>query len=844
MPACIGVSKPGGDMFDRIADVWREAAYGFRLLVKNPTHTLIVSATLALGIGATTAIFSVLYATVLAPLPYANADRLVWIEQRNAEGRGRGLSTDRLDAWRRDSRMLDDVALSLLGFANFTISGANGAERIRLEQVDFHTLDVLGIKPVLGRSFQKDDELVVTNSSRALIISYGLWQRVFGGDPGVLGKKMPGWTAPYADTIIGVMPKGFYIHPDRSNADGWYVNSPSASFAIARLKPGVTPQQAQAELANLGREENPPNAASNVQNTFTIKVTSLHSFFRDGYARTVYLLLGAVMFVLLIGSVNVANLQLNRNVGRQPEIAARIALGAGRWRLLRQLVIENVVLTLVGGVLGLLVSVAGIYVFVAVAPNFYQPAEEIRVNGPALLFTLIVCMLTGILSGLIPGFRGSRLDLSAALKEGGRGVVGRARLGLRRTLVVSEIALALVLLIGAGLMINSYARLTNVDVGLDAENVVSMEVNLFGMDRYRTLRTTSHWIAKPEISNFYTSALERIVSLPGVESAAVTSNLPPRNGLLLPFNILGKPETAGPDRPRAAFHEVSPRYFETMKIPVQRGRPFTDLDNETAPAVVIVSETFVRQFFGNEDPIGQSVQVYMHSRNSPLQADRVREIVGVVRDIRMGFRSEFMPILYIPYRQNITDYENNGQMSVHAMQTFVVRTSGNPMRLVPLARKAFAEVDPAVVVTDIMPVKERLDALAGPQKFWMRLLGIFAGLGMFLAAIGVYGVISYSVEQRVHEFGIRTTFGARQFDILRLVLREGLIVLAFGLPIGIAGAYGATRFLANQLYGVSAMDPVTIVAVAIVLTVVAFFACYVPGRRATKLDPLIALRMR
>jgi len=830
-------------MFERIAELWREAAYGVRLLRKNPTHTLIVSATLALGIGATTAIFSVLYTTVLAPLPYANADRLIWIEYRNAEGRGRGLPTDRLDAWRRDSRTLDNVALSLLGFANFTISGSNGAERVRLEQVDFHTLDVLGIKPILGRSFQTDDVLVVPNSSRALIISYGVWQRVFGRDPNVLGKKLPGWSAPYADTIIGVMPKGFYIHPDRSNADGWYVFSPGAGFAVGRLRPGVTPQQAQAELANFGREETPPNPAPNVQNTFTIRVQSLHSFFRDGYARTVYLLLGAVLCVLLIGSVNVANLQLNRNVRRQTEIAARMALGAGRWRLLRQLVIENVVLTLFGGVLGLLVSIGGIYVFVAVAPDFYQPAEEIRVNGPVLLFTLAVCLVTGLLSGLIPGFRGSKLDLSVALKESGRGVIGRARLGLRRTLVVTEIALALVLLVGAGLMINSYARLTNVDVGLDSDNVISMDVNLFGMDRYRTLRTSSHWIAKPAISDFYTSALERIVSMPGVQSVAVTSNLPPRQGLQLPFTILGKPETAGPDRPRAAFHEVSPRFFETMKIPVQRGRPFTDQDNATAPGVVIISETLARQFFGNEDPIGQSIQVYMHSRNSPLQPDRVRQIVGVVRDIRMGFRSEFLPIFYIPYRQNITDYENNGQMSVHAMQTFVVRTSGNPMSLVPLVRKAFNEVDPAVAV-DITPVKERLDGLAGPQKFWMRLLGIFAGLGMFLAAIGVYGVISYSVEQRVHEIGIRTTLGAGQFDILRLILREGLIVIALGLPLGVAGAYGVTRFIKNQLYGVSPMDPLTIAVVATVLTLVAFLACYIPGRRATKLDPLIALRIQ
>jgi putative ABC transport system permease protein len=830
-------------MLDRMADLWREAAHGWRLLRKNPTHTLIVATTLALGIGATTAIFSVLYATVLAPLPFADPDRLVWIEQRNAEGRGRGLATQRLDAWRRDSQTLDGVAQALLGFANFTMSGANGAERIRLEQVGFHTIDVLGIKPLIGRTFQTDDVLVVPNSSRALIISYGLWQRVFGGDPGVLGKKLPGWTPAYGDTIIGVMPKGFYIHPERSNADGWYVSSPSAGFAVGRLKPGVTRQQAEAELTNLGREEAPSNSAANVQNTFTIRVMPLHSFFRDGYARSVYLLLGAVMCVLLIASVNVANLQLNRSVKRQSEIATRIALGAGRWRLLRQLVVENVVMALFGGALGLLVAFAGISVFVFVAPNFYQPSEEIVVNAPALLFTLGLCLITGVLSGLIPGFRGSKPDLAAALKEGGRGVVGRARLGLRRTLVVSEVALAMVLLVGAGLMINSYARLTSVDVGLDPNNVLSMESNLFGMDRYRILRAPNHWTAKPEMSNFYTATLERLATLPGVQSVATTSNLPPRNGLVLRFNILGKPDTEGPDRPQAAFHEVSPRYFETMKIPLLRGRAFADSDQETGPGVVIVSETLARQYFGDEDPLGQSIQVHMHSPNSKLEPDRLRQIVGVVRDIRMGFQSEFMPILYIPYRQSITDYESNGQMSVHAMQSFVIRTSGNPASFAPLVRKAFADVDPAIVVSDIMPMKDRLDMVAGAQEFWMRLLGIFAGLGMFLSAIGIYGVISYTVEQRTHEFGIRTTLGARDFDILRLVLREGILVIVLGISIGIAGAYGATRLIANQLYDVSPMDPATIAAVAVVLILVALLACYIPGRRATKLDPLTALRI-
>jgi putative ABC transport system permease protein len=828
-------------MFDKIGELRREAAYGVRLLVKNPMHTMIVGTTLALGIGATTAIFSVLYATILAPLPFADSEKLVWIDQRNAEGRVRGLPKNWVEDWKNNTRTLDGVAFGLLGFVNFTVSGPNGAERIWLEQVDFQTLDVLGIKPLLGRWFEPDEVIVQGDTSRSIIISYGLWQRAFGGDPDVLGKKMPGWTAGWGDTVVGVMPKGFYIHPERSNADGWYVTTSTGGGAIGRLKPGITAEQAQAELAGISRQESNPNAGTNVQNTFSLRIMPLHKFYRDGYARTVYLLLGAVMFVLLIASVNVANLQLNRSVQRQPEIAARIALGAGRWRLLRQLIVENIVLTLFGGVLGVFVSFAGIALFVLLAPSFYPPSEEIVVNGPVLLFTFVVCLVTGILSGLVPGLRGSNPNLAMTLKEGGRGVIGRSRLGIRRVLVVSEIALAMVLLVGAGLMITSYARLTSVDVGLDSANVLSMQVSTFGMDKYRIRRTPTHWTATPEISRFYTAALERLALIPGVQAVAATSNLPPRNGVVVAFNILGKPNVGGADRPDAAFHEVSPAFFDALKIPV-RGRAFTDLDRETSPGVVIISEALARQYFGNENPIGQSIQVQMHSQNPDLEPDRVREIVGVARDVRMNFRSEFAPILYIPYRQNLTDYQSNGHLGIHAIHDFAVRTSGKPTDLVPLVKRAFADVDPMIVVSDLMPMKDRLVIVAGDQEFWMRLLGIFAALGMFLAAIGIYGVISYAVEQRTHEFGIRATFGAGRFDILRLILREGVIVIALGLVIGIAGAYGATRLIAGQLYGVTPMDPMTIASVAVVLALVAFLACYIPGRRATKLDPLAALR--
>jgi putative ABC transport system permease protein len=443
----------------------------------------------------------------------------------------------------------------------------------------------------------------------------------------------------------------------------------------------------------------------------------------------------------------------------------------------------------------------------------------------------------------VPGLRGSNPNLATSLKEAGRGSAGQVRLGIRRALVVSEIALAMILLVGAGLMINSYARLTRVDVGLNPDNLLSMEVNLFGMDKFRVRRAPNQWTSKPAISEFYTHALERLALLPGVQSVATTSNLPPSfRGQPVAFKVLGKTTASAGDMPRAAYHEISPDYFKTMQIPLVRGRAFTQSDSENAPGVAIISETLAHQYFGDEDPVGQTMQAAMNAGNPQLEGDRVREIVGVVHDVRMLLKSEFGPIIYVPYRQSLPDYDSNFRLSTHAIQSFAIRTSGDPTSLIPAVRRAFADVDPSVALIDIMPMHTRLSLQAGNEEFWMRLLGIFAGLGMFLAAIGVYGVIAYAVEQRTHEFGIRTALGATKSEILRLVLREGFVVIAIGLGIGIGGAYGTTRLIADQLYRVKPMDPLTIGAVAVVLIGVAILACYIPGRRATRLDPLAALR--
>jgi putative ABC transport system permease protein len=816
-----------------------DARYGLRLLTRNRAFTVVASLTLALGIGATSAIFSVLNAVVFAPLPFRDPARLVWIQSVNDEGNPRNVPPQIVEAWRRESRTLTDAANALMGVVNFTITGPDGAERIAMEQVDRRTLRLLGVEPVLGRTFRDDEVIVQGNSSQALVISYGLWQRLFGGDPAVIGKRMPGSTAGWGDVIAGVMPRGFYTHPARVNTDAWYVLTGNPSGVIARLAPGVTLDQARAELDTVTRTLLTQGNRPAPRNGFPIQIQSLDDRYRADYARTLYMLLGAVACVLLIAAVNVANLQLNRGAARHVEIAARMALGASRVRLLRQLVVENVILVLIGGALGIFVAMAGIKVFVAVAPDFYPPSDEIGIDTTVLLFTAAVCVVTGILSGLAPALRASGVDLQSALRQSGRSADGGLRLRIRRALVVSEVALAMVLLVGAGLMINSYARAMSVDMGVQVDGVVSTRVVLLGMDRYRIRKTLGHWIATPNATQLYSQIIDRLSAAPGVESVAVSSVLPPGNGLTVPFRILAsgvQEETA------AELHEVSPAFFDTVGIPLRRGRGFADTDHETAPGVVIVNEAFARRFFRGVNPVGQSIQTGLAAPNPALEPDRVREVVGVVADVRPDMREDFEPVMYVPFRQHLTDYPGNFQLAIHTSKEIIVRGSASPAALTPIVRRVVAEADPGVAIGPLISMRERLSLAAGAQSFWMRLLGIFAGLGAFLAAIGIYGVVSYTVQQRTQEFGIRTTLGAQQGDIMKLVLREGAAVTLIGLVLGIGGAFASTRLLQNQLFGVSRMDPVTIAVVAAVLLAIALAACFIPARRTTKLNPLLALR--
>ena len=826
-----------------VAEFKQDLRYGLRLLAKNRSFTIVSVLTLALGIGATSAIFSVLDAVVLSPLPFRDPERLVWVMETDGQGRRRGVAATTLVDWRKASQTIEAVD-GIGGITQFTLKGSAGAQRINLEDVGLTTLEALGVQPILGRWHRADDPIVEGDTAETIVISYGLWQTLLGGDPNIIGKTLPGWEAAWGRTVVGVMPPGFWVHPSMADVDGWYAFDYAGiqgarTSPMARLKPGVTWEQAAEELTTIARQTSTEPAGGPQGGPWRVEFEALHDVFTGGYANTLYLLLGAVSFVLLIAAVNVANLQLSRGVTREGEMSTRVALGARRWRLLRQLVTENVVLGLMGGVLGVLVAYLGIWIFVTLAPDFYPPTEEIRVSGTVLIFTLLISLLAGVLSGLVPAFRASRADLQESLKQGARGTVGGGRQRIRRALVVVEVAMALVLLVGAGLMINSYVRVMNVEMGLNPDNVLSMEISLAGLERYRTRHDARHFSVTPAVSTLYTDLIDRMSGLPGVTGVAVTSSLPPRGAPSPPFRVIGGPETGNMS---AQYQEISGNYFEVMGIPLLRGRTFTELDSENGPGVAIINETMARQAFQGQDPIGQSIQVSVNRGNPKLQDDRPREIVGIVKDTRPHMRRDPGPAIYIPYQQHLWDYAGSGPFFLHARKDFVIRTAGEPMGAARGVQGAVADVDSAVSIDRMMSMRERLADAAGGERFWVRLLGLFAGLAVFLAAMGIYGVISYSVEQRLHEFGLRVILGARNADILKLVAREGFVLTMAGLIIGIGAAFGLTRFIANRLYGVTPMDPMTIATVALVLVLVSVLACYIPGRRAFRLDPLAVLR--
>ena len=818
----------------------RDFRYSCRLFLQTPGFVAAALLSLALGIGANTTIFSVLNAILLRPFPVKEPGRLVVLFENNRQGDDMRAPTYASFAqWKQRSKVFESMALGDLGGAGpATLTSTKEAVRVRIGAVSTDFFSLIGVAPALGRGFLPEDS--PPGQGNAVVLSHDFWQRQFGGDKNILGRTVAieGEKA----AIVGVMPAGFWYVPWDKDIDAWYVFNPSSNpngrwlTPVGRLRPGATLQQAQAEMAtffqNLEQEQ------PDIYKGWGIHVESLHEWAVGGSRRTLYLLLASVGFVLLIGCANVANLLLARANTRRKEFAVRVSLGASRLRLVQQLLTESVALALVGGLLGVLVAYAGTKLFVALAPEWFG-VTDLGIDVTVLVFTCALSLLTGLLFGLIPALQGSRPDLNESLKEAGGRSGGGSRGRGRSALVVSEVALALLLLMGAGLMINSFIRLQNVDLGFDPKNILKAEVFLAGPKYWNNIGGDMKRVT-PQGDVFFQQLVERAEHLPGVLSAGIGSlaRMSPHQ-----FRIVGKPAQPIKDLPRAAFAEVSPGYFRTMGIQLLKGR-LLSARVEGAPWAVVVSDAFVRRFFPKEDPIGKVLYMIVPSfgANHDVEEAHPREIIGVVRDVKYwGPRNKPPLTVYGSYREHPSDYPG-GSYSFHLWTTLVLRTRVAPTSLARSVQHIVAELDKDQVVFDTMPLERMISSFVAPQRFWMRLFTIFGGLALVLAVVGIYGVMSYSVSRRTHEIGIRMANGAQQRDILKLVLSHGLKLALIGVMIGIVGSLALTRLIKGYLYEVKPTDPLTFLIVGLVLIAVALAASYIPARRATKVDPMVALR--
>ncbi len=827
--------------------LWSDLRYAARTLLKNPSFITVVILSLALGIAANSTIFSVLNAVLYRPMPYKQPDRLVVIwetEQGHPDAQQAPPIAESVD-WKKQNQVFEDIALTSFTESN-NLSGIGEAETIHVQYVTPNFFGILGVNPVLGRVFLAEE---MQEHVQSVLISTPFWKSHFNGDPKVLGRTFN--IEGVVSTVVGVMPPGFAPFYG-GKMDVWEpINPESARYSqridhwlmpIARLKPGVTVEQAQVEMDVIARRLEAEYPATN--KGIGKKVSLLHQDLYGGFGQYLYPLLGAVAFVLLIACVNVANLMQSRTETRRKEYALRVSLGAGRRRLIQQLLTESGLLGLMGGALGILLTYLGIYLFLKLAGEFPN-SESIRVDGRVLLFTLAISLISAFLFGLIPALSASRPDLNAVLREGERKMGSGSRRFARHALAVSEVALAMVLLVGAGLMINTILHLQNVNPGFDTSHVLTMNIKLPEGGKYLE-RVPGGDLEKPlpAVTAYYQRLIEEVSALPGVESAAVISRVPlygvPGN---YTFSILGHPAPPPDNRPRAGYEEVSPSVFTTLKIPLKKGRYLDDHDSQSAPWVVVINESFARRFLPNEDPVGQ--QILLRFDPYPVDEDRPRQIVGVVGDVKhFGLGEAAPPAIYASYLQQPTVFQGGAALA-HLQQALLIRTSpavlhDNSVTLA--AKKAAAEIDPDQPVTDVMTMDQLMAESIGDWRFYMQLLGIFAGMALLLAAIGIYGVMSYLVNERTHEFGIRMALGARRGDVLSLVAKLGLKLTVVGVVIGAASALGLARLISRFLFGVKPTDPITYVAVAMGLAAVALLACFLPARRATKVDPMVALR--
>jgi putative ABC transport system permease protein len=794
----------------------RDLRYASRNLWRNPGFTAVSVLALALGIGANSAIYTVVNSVLLQPLPYPDSQQLVVVRERNLKAGfpSFSLSPGTYLGYRDQNRSFSGIAAMTGGGLN--LSGGAEPERLRGTRVTGNFFEVLGRKPALGRAFTAQETEL--GSHRVAILSHGLWQRRFGGSPAVLGQALKLNGEPYI--VVGVMAPDFRLGnadiwtPLAMNTANWSQRGGHYLSAIGRLKPGVTIASAANDLNAIAAraEQQFPNSNSGWDTTLTDLRESAVGRIRPAMLT----LSAAVGFVLLIACVNIANLLLSRSAARKREIAVRASLGAGRWRLVRQLLTESVLLAAMGAVVGLGLAWAGTRALVNLTPNILPRAAEIALDWRALGFTAAIAVFTGLLFGIAPALHMVRTDLIAALREGARGnAIGFRRNRLRSVLVTGEVALALILLCGAGLLMRSFYRLQSMDPGFDPHGILTFRTNL----------PAARYNDDDKRIAFYRQALDRLRSLPGV-TAAGAGQIFPLSGddYILSFTQIGKPPLPPGNDRSAAYYSITPGYFQALHIPIKAGRDFNQHDDAAGAPVALISESMARQFYANENPIGQRIQMGNGSKPS--------EIVGIVGDVRDQQLEELgRPAVY----------QAAAQVPFGTMY-FGIRSAADPAALIPAVRGVIRELDSELPLDAVGTVDALVSTSLAQRRFAMLLMAIFAAIALALAMIGIYGVISYSVTQATQEIGIRMALGARPGDVLAMVFRYAGLLLGMGLAIGLGGALAAGKLIATQLYGVKPGDPVTFAAVAGALVLTGIVASAVPAMRATRVDPLVALR--
>jgi len=794
----------------------QDIRYGLRSLWKRPGFTAVALITLALGIGANTAIFSLINAVLIRPLPFREPDRLVWSwgNIRNGGNRASVSPLDYLD-YRRQNRTFEEFAAMISVPLSANLTGGGEPQRLTAAGVTGNFFQALGVQPALGRTLMLENES--TGRDQVAVLSYGLWQKRFGGDPGIINQKIA--LDGKSFEVLGVMPRDFDFP---ATTEVWVplnfdaqpgLKQRKAHFLrpVGRLKSGVSLAQAQADTDAVARRLEATYPDTNTG--WNLRLVSLREQIVGNIRSTLYILLGAVGLVLLIACANVANLLLAHAASRRKEIALRTALGAGRLRIARQMITESVILALLGGALGTLLAIWGVQALIALSGDNIPATARVKIDLTVLVFTLVTSVLTGLLFGLAPALRSMRLNLSETLKEGGRsGNESAQRNRTRSLLVIFECAVAVMLLVGAGLLIRSLVRLQSTNPGFDSSNVLTIRIDL-----------PNQKYATPESrSNFWEQFQSRVGALPGVESVGLVSELPlsgqPND---MPYTVEGRPADAANQGFDDDFRRVSQDYFRTLRIPFLRGRNFTPQEVRDGAKVLVISQSLATQTFPNEEPLGK--RLVMGFRNEAF------EIVGIVGDVRhRSLAQTALPTMYMP--------------ALESGENIVIRGQNDTSSIAAAVRREVAAIDPNQPIATVRTMNEWLGLAVAAPRYRTGLFGLFAGLALLLSAVGIYGVMSYSVGQRTHEIGVRMALGARQLDVLKLVVRQGMGLVFVGVGIGLVGALALTRIISSLLFDVGTRDPATFTGVSILLAAVAFIACYFPAWRATKVDPLVALR--